>query len=56
MTVAHWKITLSSMRTNLDFADQLEQLLQQIYWDETPPSAPAKDDVMAKLRAAQKEI
>jgi hypothetical protein len=41
------------MRTNLDFADQLEQLVQQINWDETPQLAPAKDDVIAKL---QKEI
>jgi hypothetical protein len=56
MAVAYWKITLSGMRNNRDFADQLELLLQQLDWDEHPPNAPAKDDIVAKLRDAQKEI
>jgi hypothetical protein len=55
MIVAYWKITLSSLRTNRDFAQQLERLLLQIDWD-TPPLAPSKDDMVAKLREAQKEI
>ena len=56
MIVAYWKITLSGIRTNRDFADQLERLIQQIDWDDNPPLAPSKDDVVAKLREAQREI
>ena len=43
MTMAYWKITLSSIRTKGDA------------WDR-PPHAPAKEDVIAKLRDAQQAI
>jgi hypothetical protein len=56
MIVAYWKITLSSMRTNRDFADQLERLLRQIDWDDNPPIATTKEDIIAKLRVAQQVI
>jgi hypothetical protein len=44
------------MRPNRHFAQQLERLLLQIDWNDNLPIAPAKDDVIAKLRKAQKEI
>ena len=55
MIVAYWKITLSSIRTARDTTQQLERLLIHIAWDQ-PPNAPAKSDVIAKLRDAQQAI
>jgi hypothetical protein len=38
-----------------DFADQLERLLQQTDWGETPPLAPAKHDVIASYENSMRK-